>query len=47
MVVDGNGRTEVVWITDLLPDQGAMVKQGMAVMKHILNRIAGQRGQTT
>lgn len=40
---DGQGRTRLVWITDLLPDEAAgavrgMVEQGAAVMKQALER---------
>jgi len=42
---DANGLTRVVWIADLLPDEaaaaiGAMMEQGMAVMKQTLDRLA-------
>jgi carbon monoxide dehydrogenase subunit G len=42
---DGNGVTKVVWIADLLPDEaagaiGAMMEQGMAVMKQTLDGLA-------
>ena len=38
---DGNGRTRLVWITDLLPNElaefvGAMMEQGCAAMKRTL-----------
>jgi carbon monoxide dehydrogenase subunit G len=44
-LADAKGRTTVVWITDLLPDEAAgsvaaMMKQGMAVMKQTLDRLA-------
>lgn len=40
-----NGQTKVVWIADLLPNEaagqvGAMMDQGMAVMKETLDRLA-------
>jgi carbon monoxide dehydrogenase subunit G len=40
-----DGTTSVVWIADLLPDEaagaiGAMMEEGMAVMKHTLDRLA-------
>jgi carbon monoxide dehydrogenase subunit G len=39
-----DGTTSVVWIADLLPDEaagaiGAMMEEGMAVMKHTLDRL--------
>jgi hypothetical protein len=42
---DGKGQTKVVWIADLLPDEaaspvGAMMEQGMAVMKQTLDDAA-------
>lgn len=42
---DGAGRTRLVWITDLLPDEaaepvGALVRQGSAAMKAALEREA-------
>jgi carbon monoxide dehydrogenase subunit G len=45
VVADANGATKVVWIADLLPDEaanaiGAMMDQGMAVMKRTLDRLA-------
>lgn len=44
---DANGLTKVVWIADLLPDEaagtvGAMMEQGMAVMKQTLDRLADE-----
>jgi hypothetical protein len=41
---DAKGHTTVVWIADLLPDEaagavGAMMEQGMAVMKETLDRL--------
>ncbi len=44
VVADANGRTSVVWIADLLPDEAAptiaaMMDQGMAVMKQTLDRL--------
>jgi hypothetical protein len=43
--LNANGATTVVWIADFLPDEaagtiGAMMKQGMAVMKQTLDRLA-------
>jgi carbon monoxide dehydrogenase subunit G len=40
---DGEGRSRVVWIADLLPHElagaiGGMIEQGMGVMKHTLER---------
>lgn len=40
-----DGQTKVVWIADLLPNEaagaiGGMMEQGMAVMKHTLDRLA-------
>ncbi len=40
---NGGGQTQVVWIADLLPHEasaavGAMMEQGMAVMKNTLDR---------
>lgn len=40
---DGDGRSRIVWIADLLPDEvagyiRAMIEQGMAVMKQTLER---------
>jgi carbon monoxide dehydrogenase subunit G len=40
-----DGATSVVWIADVLPDEaagviGAMMEEGMAVMKHTLDRLA-------
>jgi carbon monoxide dehydrogenase subunit G len=48
---DANGLTRVVWMADLLPDEaasaiGAMMEQGMAVMKQTLDRLAVE-GQTS
>jgi carbon monoxide dehydrogenase subunit G len=45
---DAKGLTKVVWIADLLPDEaagtvGAMMEQGMAIMKQTLDRLAGER----
>jgi hypothetical protein len=42
---DAKGPTKVVWIADLLPDEaagavGAMMEQGVAVMKQTLDRLA-------
>jgi polyketide cyclase/dehydrase/lipid transport protein len=42
-----DGRTKVVWIADLLPDEaagpiGQMMEQGMAVMKATLDSLAGK-----
>lgn len=42
---EGDGRTRVVWIADLLPDTaardiGAAMEQGLAVMKQALDRLA-------
>jgi carbon monoxide dehydrogenase subunit G len=47
---DANGLTKVVWIADLLPDEaagtvGAMMEQGMAVMKQTLDRLADEAGK--
>ena len=44
---DGNGRSRVVWIADLLPNDLAgtiagMIDQGMAVMKKTLERQAAE-----
>jgi polyketide cyclase/dehydrase/lipid transport protein len=44
---DANGRTKVVWIADLLPNEaagaiGAMMEQGMAVMKQTLDRLTDE-----
>ncbi len=43
---EGEGRTRLVWVTDVLPDElsapiGALVEQGAAVMKRTLE---GRRG---
>ena len=48
---DANGLTKVVWIADLLPDEaastiGAMMDQGMAVMKQTLDRLAAGANET-
>jgi carbon monoxide dehydrogenase subunit G len=45
VLLDAGGLTKVVWIADLLPDEaagpiGAMMEQGMAVMKQTLDRLA-------
>jgi carbon monoxide dehydrogenase subunit G len=45
---DAKGLTRVVWIADLLPDEaagavGAMMEQGMAVMKQTLDCLAAER----
>ena len=45
---DTKGQTKVVWVADLLPDQaaatvGAMMEQGMAVMKQTLDCLAAER----
>ena len=42
IIADGDGRSRVVWIADLLPNELAgaidgMIEQGMAVMKHTLD----------
>ena len=42
---DAKGRTKVVWIADLLPDEAAgpvsaMMEQGMTIMKQTLDRLA-------
>jgi len=42
---DAKGKTTVVWITDLLPDEAAarvaaMMEQGMTVMRQTLDRLA-------
>jgi hypothetical protein len=42
---EAGGLTKVVWIADVLPDEaadaiGAMMEQGMAVMKQALDRVA-------
>jgi len=44
---DAKGLTKVVWIADLLPNEaagavGAMMEQGMAVMKQTLDRLAAE-----
>jgi len=43
VVADGEGRSRVIWIADLLPDASAgtiagMIEQGLAVMKKTLER---------
>lgn len=43
VLADGEGRSRLVWITDVLPNEvagaiGAMVEQGAAVMKQTLER---------
>jgi hypothetical protein len=48
---DANGLTKVVWIADVLPDEaasaiGAMMEQGMAVMKQTLDRLAAGANET-
>jgi Polyketide cyclase / dehydrase and lipid transport len=48
---NANGLTTVVWIADLLPDEaagaiGAMMDQGMAVMKQTLDRITVEKPVT-
>jgi hypothetical protein len=45
---DAQGLTKVVWTADLLPHEaagavGAMMEQGMAVMKRTLDRLADER----
>ncbi len=45
---DAKGLTKVVWIADLLPDEaagavGAMMEQGMAVMKQTLDCLVAER----
>jgi carbon monoxide dehydrogenase subunit G len=45
---EANGLTKVVWTADLLPDEaagaiGAMMEQGMAVMKQTLDRLAAKQ----
>ena len=45
---EGDGRSRVVWIADLLPDDLAatiadMIEQGMGVMRQTLEREAGKR----
>jgi hypothetical protein len=47
---DPNGATKVVWIADVLPNEaaaaiGAMMDQGMAVMKQTLDRLAEEKNQ--
>jgi hypothetical protein len=49
---DAKGLTKVVWIADLLPDEaagavGAMMEQGMAVMKQTLDRLADEASMAT
>ena len=51
VISDGNVLTKVVWIADFLPDEaagaiGAMMEQGMAVMRQTLDRLAAQGGET-
>jgi carbon monoxide dehydrogenase subunit G len=46
---EGDGRSRVVWIADLLPNDlgptiAAMIEQGMGVMRQTLERAARQRG---
>ena len=46
---EGDARTRVVWIADLLPHDLAttiagMIEQGMGVMRQTLERAARQRG---
>jgi len=48
---DANGLAKVVWIADLLPDEaasavGAMMEQGLAIMKQTLNRLAAEANET-
>lgn len=48
VLVNANGPTTVVWIADFLPDTaasviGAMMKQGMAVMKQTLDGLPDNR----
>jgi Polyketide cyclase / dehydrase and lipid transport len=48
VLLNANGATTVVWIADFLPDAaastvGAMMKQGMAIMKQTLDRLAEKR----
>jgi len=45
---EGEGRTRLVWITDLLPNDlagpvGALVEQGASVVKLTLERAGGKR----
>jgi len=49
---DAKGLTKVVWIADLLPDEaagavGAMMEQGMAVMKRTLDHFADEATKAT
>jgi carbon monoxide dehydrogenase subunit G len=44
VISDANGTTRVVWIADFLPDEaaepiGALMEQGMAVMKKTLDKL--------
>jgi hypothetical protein len=48
VATDAGGRTTVVWIADLLPDEAAepiaaMMEQGMAVMKRTLDALVERR----
>jgi len=48
VLLNANAATTVVWIADFLPDAaastvGAMMKQGIAVMKQTLDRLAEKR----
>jgi carbon monoxide dehydrogenase subunit G len=48
VLVNAHGATTVVWIADFLPNAaadviGAMMKQGMAVMKQTLDRLADRQ----
>jgi len=48
VLADAKGLTKVVWIADVLPDEaagpvGAMMEQGMAVMKQTLDRLATEK----
>jgi carbon monoxide dehydrogenase subunit G len=45
---EGEGRTRLVWITDLLPNDlagpvGALIEQGASVIKQTLERAGGKR----
>jgi carbon monoxide dehydrogenase subunit G len=47
---DPDGETKVVWTADILPNEaastiGAMMDQGMAVMKRTLDRLADEESQ--
>jgi len=47
VLAGGDGRTRVVWIADLLPDEAApairaAIAQGLSVMKRTLDRLAGE-----